>query len=283
MISTLFRSASRACIAGAVVAVLASAGLAKADDKAALSSTFALDATSHFISYGADVWGGGDEVSPFSPRSTVFAEGTFTLALADNLSVYLDVWSDNNDNVTSGLGGGIQEIDVNTGIIYTLDKVWSFKLAHGFWNYASAQEKVIDFGVSYSDGNIITHSDAISLNPSVMFHYRYEGNGGQDCGLAVVPGIAPSFSIAPDSPYKPTISVPLSVGIFQDNFQGGDGGYGYASAGVKFSANLAFIPAKYGAWAAAVSLTYYNTPEDSIPNNPEENFVVSDIGISVSF
>ena len=61
--------------------------------------------TSHFVSFGADVWGGGDEVSPFSPRSTVFAEGTFTLALADNLSVYLDVWSDRHcpDKKTTGM------------------------------------------------------------------------------------------------------------------------------------------------------------------------------------
>jgi len=268
-------------VAGAALAILAGAGIARAD-KSPYSFVYEVDATSHFISYGADVWGGGSEISPFSPHSTVFASGTVTAALADNLSVYLNIWSDNNDNVASGLGGDIQEIDVNTGVTYTWDKL-SFTLAHGFWNYAGEQEKVIDLTVAFGDGDMITQSKSISLNPSVNIHYRYEGNNGQESGVAAVFGIAPSYTLMPDTKYPLTLSAPISVALFQDGFQGGDSGYGFFSAGVGLSVPLAFIPEKYGAWSTGVSVTYYNTPSETVPNNPEENFVTSMLTIKAAF
>jgi len=282
MLCSIFRSLSRrSWVAGAALAILAGAGIARAD-KSPYSFVYEVDATSHFISYGADVWGGGKEISPFSPRSTVFASETTTVALADNLSLYLNIWSDNNDNVHSGLGGDIQEIDVNTGATYTWDKL-SFTLAHGFWNYAGSQEKVVDFTVAFNDGDMITHSSVIALNPSLNLHYRYEGNGGQEAGLAAVLGVAPSYTFLADQKYPITVAVPLSVAFFTDNFQGGDSGYGYFSGGVTGSVPLAFIPEKYGAWSASVNVTYYNTPDSAIPNNPRENFVTSMLSLKAAF
>src|SRR3954462_12262242 len=119
MFTSMLRSMSRhSILAAATFGILGAASLAHAQEKSPYSVSLGLDATSHFISYGADVWGGGSEVSPFSSRSTVFAYGTVSAALADNLSVYLNIWSDNNNNVNSAIGGNIQEIDVNTGIKY---------------------------------------------------------------------------------------------------------------------------------------------------------------------
>src|SRR5688572_8654310 len=62
-----------------------------------------VDATSHFISYGADVWGGGSDANPFGEDSTVFAYSTLTLAINDNLSAFVNVWNDLNNNTDSSI------------------------------------------------------------------------------------------------------------------------------------------------------------------------------------
>jgi hypothetical protein len=270
----------------AAVAVAACAGVANADAaKSPWSVSFGLDAQSHFISYGADVWGGGGKASPIlTDSSTVNAYETVTLAIADNLSVFVNVWSDINNNGPESLGGDVQEIDLNTGVTYTMDK-FSFTLAHGFWNYAGDTEKILDFTVAYADGDMISKSGDWSLNPSVVVHYRYDGNNGQDTGLAVVPGIRPAWTFSKDSKYPVTVAVPVNVGIFSNNFQGGDSGYGFFSAGGVVSIPLTFIneSGKYGTWSLSGGLTYWNTPDKAIPGNPEENFITSFVSLGLSF
>jgi hypothetical protein len=270
----------------AAVAVAACAGVAKADAaKSPFSVSFGLDAQSHFISYGADVWGGGTKMGPlFTNSSTVNAYETVTCAVADNLSVFVNVWSDLNNNTGQSLGGDVQEIDLNTGVTYTMDK-FSFTLAHGFWNYAGDTEKIVDFTVAYADGDMISHSADWSLNPSVVFHWRYDGNNGQDTGLCVVPGIRPAYTFSKDTKYPVTVAVPINIGLFTDDFQGGDSGYGFFSAGGVVSIPLTFIneTGKYGTWTASAGLTYWNTPDDAIPGNPEENFVTSFLSVGLSF
>ena len=250
-------------------------------EKSALSLSLGVDSTSHFISYGADVWGGGYEVSPYSSRSTTFAYGTASLALTDNLSAFANLWSDLNNNVDSSIGGPIQEIDFNTGLTLALGD-FSITGAHGFWNYAGEVEKVIDLTLAYSGTNYMPMGFA--LNPAITAHWRYDGNNGQKAGVALVPSLAPSFTFFDKGDYPLTVTVPLAVGIFTSSgFQGGDSGYGYFSAGLTGSIPLAFIPKKYGEWSFSAGVTYYNTPSAAIPGNPEQNFFVSALSIGASF
>jgi hypothetical protein len=141
---------------------------------------------------------------------------------------------------------------------------------------------VIDLTAGYNDADMLFKGFA--LNPSVNVHWRYREGPGQTQGVAIVPGIKPSYTILSDTHYPVTLSVPISLGIFcSDDFQHGDSGYGYFSGGIAASVPLAFIPAKYGAWSVTASALYYNTSTDAIPGNPDENFVVTDIGIGVAF
>ncbi len=292
MLSSIWSSiSSRARKTAAVLAFAAAttvaANVSHADEaaavKSAYSASFGLDFTSHFISYGADVWGGGDVISPFSPRSTAFGYGTLNVAFADNVTGFINIWGDLNDNVDSGIGGPIQEIDFNTGVTVTFDKV-ALTLTHGFWNYAGDEEKILDFTVGYNDADLYKDfADGLALNPSFTVHWRYDGNGPQEDGAAFVPGIKPSFTFLKDSRYPVTLAVPTSIAFFTDEFQGGDSGYGYFTVGLTASVPLAFIPAKYGTWTASAGLAYWNTPEDAIPNNPEENFITTTLSVGVSF
>lgn len=287
-IKSLSRRVRAAAAAVALASTALTAGTAQAEEVAvgsAYSLSFGTDFTSHFISYGADVWGGGSEYSPFSAKSTAFTYGTLTAdfgTLGDSVgfSGFVNVWSDLNNNVESGIGSSVQEIDLNVGVTATIEN-FSITLANGLWIYAGGEEKVADLVIAYSDGDSII--EGFALNPSVTLHYRYEGNGGQDTGLVVVPGIRPSITLG-EGAYAPTLGFPVAAGFFTESgFQGGDSGFGFLSAGVAVSVPLAFVPPQYGAWTLSASATYWHTPDDTIPNNPSENFVVTALSLGLSF
>lgn len=273
------RAAVVAAAATLAVAGLSSPVQAQDEKGSAYSLSLGYDFTSHFISYGADVWGGGGHACPFSSESTMFGYATLTASFTDQISGFVNVWGDINDNADSDIGGSIQEIDLNIGATYAWDK-FAFTLAHGCWWYAGDTEHIIDFVAAYNDADMIAKGFAI--NPSFTVHYRYEGNGAQDEGAAFVPGIKPSFTVFGDTQYPVTLAFPVNVAFFTDDFQGGDSGYGYLSAGIAATVPLSFIPEKYGAWSVTGSAIYYNTPDDAIPGNPTENFVVTAISIGVS-
>lgn len=248
------------------------------EDKA-YSLSVGFDFTSHFVSYGVDVWGGGGHACPWSSESTKFAYATLTASFSDNLSGFVNVWSDINDNAESNIGGSIQEVDLNIGVTYAYEK-FSFTVANGCWWYAGDTEHVLDFTVAYNDADMFTKGFA--LNPSFTVHWRYEGNGGQDEGFAFVPGLKPSYTLMTDTKYPVTVSLPMAVAFFTDDFQGGDSGYGYFSVGPAVSVPLSFIPEKYGAWSLSGSIIYYMTDDGAIPSNPRENFCVSTVSIGMS-
>jgi hypothetical protein len=275
----------------ATIALAAAGSLARADvaaapapvgEKPGSAYSFSLGTTftSHFVSYGVDVWKGGKDPSPFSARSTAWEYGTLTAKVTPDLTVFANVWTDLNNNTDSSLGGPIQEVDVNLGASYAIGDL-SLSLTHGFWNYASDIEKVVDFTVAYNDNSKWIPN--VALNPSITVHYRYDGNNGQDTGFAVVPGINPTITVTPDPQYPIAISFPVNVAFFTGNFQGGDGGFGFASAGVNASVPLAFVPVKFGIWNVSAGVTFYHTEHAAIPSNPRDNFFVTSVSLGMSF
>lgn len=288
IIGLVSRRARTTAAAAALAAAAFAASPAQAQDEvdvgSAYSLSFGTEFTSHFISYGADVWGGGDEWAPFGDEGTVFTYGTLSAAITEDLTGFVNVWGDINNNVDSGLGGQIQEIDVNVGLTYAIpDTGLSVTAANGIWAYGGSSEKIFDVIVAYADTDERALIEGFSLSPSVTFHYRYDGVGGQETGLAIVGGIKPTITFMEDSTYPLSVAFPVSVAWFEDGFQGGDSGLGFVSAGVSVSVPLAFIPPEFGLWSAFASATYWYTPDDTVPNNPEESFVVTSVGVGLAF
>jgi len=213
----------------------------------------------HFVSYGSDVWGGGD----------TWDDGLFhpTLEVDFNLGggwqAYINLWADVNDlaSVPSDIGGNVQELDVNVGFYYTMDK-WKFQLGYGAWMYASETEHIIDGKVSYNDG---------TWNPFLMLHGRVN-DFPYDAGVVAQVGIAPSKTFG-----KVTVSAPVTLSFDTDGFHGGDAGFAYASVGLGASIPLVeHVTLNLGA-------TYFHTEDDVIPGNVDDDFVVGSAGVTISW
>lgn len=223
-----------------------------------VTGTLSFTFDTHFISYGQDVWAAGNDWSDalFHP----FLELDFNLG--GGFQLYLNTWWDINDNAVSGIGGDIQEIDVNAGIYYTTGK-WQFQLGYGAWIYGEQIEHIIDGKVSYNDGVI---------NPFLALHGRVDDELPFDTGLVTQVGIAPGTSLGPVS-----LSFPITVSFDTDNYHGGSSGFAYVSAGIG-----ATIPIVEHV-SLNLGVTYYHTNDSVIPVNPDEDFVTGAAGISISF
>ncbi len=237
------------------------------EEAAAFSGWVSFDLNSHFISYGADVWAGG----------TNWNRGTFNpsaeLAWATpipGLSVLLGTWWDVNNNVPSAIGGQLQEVDVWTGLSYSIYD-FSVTVLYQAWIYGGDTEQILDIFLKYNNNTF--------LNPGIVIHNRLnpgaaEGGGGTD-GTFFVPNISYNIPIGPL-----TITPAASMGFATDEFHGGGGGYAYTALGVTGSVPVPYLP---GDWEIHGGITYYNTNDYVIPSNPSENFVTGNVGVKLSF
>ncbi|WP_113956837.1 hypothetical protein [Roseimicrobium gellanilyticum] len=228
------------------------------EEKPFITGNLSLFYDTHFISYGQDVWGVGNDWGEWFFHPSMELDFQIT----DSLQFYVNVWADVNDQIEGDIGDYVQEIDVNVGFYYTLDK-FKFQLGYGSWNYASQTEHIIDGKVTYMDGLI---------NPFVAVHGRVGIDiPGYDEGVVAQVGVAPSTALGPV-----TLSFPITVSFDTDGFHAGDGGFAYVSAGVGAS-----IPI-HKQISLSVGATYYHTQDDVIPN-ADEDFVVGSAGIVFTF
>lgn len=246
------------------------------DSESRLSGWASFDFNTHFISYGADVWKDGSSLS--SPAFNPSLE--LAWALTDSLSFTLGTWWDVNSKAggnSSPIGGRIQEIDIWTGLSYSVGD-FSAGIVFNQWFYASESEDSIDFKFAYDT----------FLSPSLTIHHRIDsGASGGDEGTVLVFGLGYDVEAGPV-----TFSFPLSIAYFADEgfhgtgpvFLGGsDSGLGYGSLGVSAAIPLSFISEAYGEWTAKAGVTYYVTSRDVIPGNPKGDFLTASVGIGVSF
>jgi len=192
-----------------------------------LSGSLSLDANSHFISYGSDVWGGGTSATDawtFNPSLSI------NYKLTDALTLNAGLWADINDNLPAPNDDfDNQEIDIWFGASYTTG-IATFSATIQSWQYAGASEEVLDLGISLDT----------FLNPSILLHQRLgAGASGGNEGTFLVAGIEESFTLFG----KYTFSVPVNVGYsVSDDYHAGfdstgstDDGFAYVSIGLQSS------------------------------------------------
>ena len=271
--------AVKALATGAVTGAalfLASPGALAQDMPDTISGSAGVSYNTHFISYGADVWGGGDDF--FGDRSTTFVWADMAIAISP-VTINLGVWSDVNNNVPSAIGGNLQEVDVYAGLTYAAGPL-SIGATYQRWMYAGDVEEIVDLSLGFNDMGMIAPNFA--LNPKVVWHIRTSGNGAQPEGSALVFSVGPTFPLGNGNL---SLTIPAGIALFlDDDFQfGTESGYAYSYLGASLGIPLSFVPATYGVWTANVDLIGYFTDSKAIPNNPEENFLTASVGIKVAY
>jgi hypothetical protein len=267
-----------ALTAGTVIAgtEVAPAPAPAADDDV-ISANLSLLANSHFISYGRDVWADGSSMSrmAFNPMLE------FTFKLPENFALTLGTWWDvtakgdglflpNGDPYPS-IGGDVYEIDLWAGLSYTYEK-FTIGTTYQTWLYGDAVEQILDVKLGYDT----------FLSPTLLFHNRVSaGASGGSCGTVGVLGLSYSIEAGPV-----TFSVPFNIAanLTNDfNAPGGDSGYAYTSLGLQASYPLAFLGSTYGEWAATGGIVQYWTDAGAIPQNPKNQFLTYNVGLTASF
>ena len=232
----------------------------------AVSGTLSFDLNTHFVSYGLDVWGVGED---FGTDATFNPSLELAFQLTDSLSWVIGTWWDVNDNAPATLGGRIQEVDIWTGFGYDVGS-WSFGAIYQAWDYAGSTEHILDFSIAYDT----------FLNPALLIHGRVDEGAANATGTWIVPSISYDFEAGPVS-----FDIPLAAGFsWGENFHfsGADNGFGYLSIGLNASTPLTFIDTKFGEWDIHGGLTYYVT-EDDVTGNADDSFLTGNIGISCAF
>ncbi len=260
---------------GAVSVVALAAASSAASAAEGVSGDFGYNINSHFVSYGADVWGAGSSIYGSQTTSSVYAD--INVKLTDSLTWTNNAWSDINTNVPSAIGGSLQEVDFNTGLSYSFGSGFTGSVVYGAWTYAGGVEEIIDLSLGYDD----TELTGIGFFPKLTFHNRVSGIGAQQVGSAVVFGVGPTFPVFGGF----SLTIPAGVAFFTtDDFQGGtESGFGYAYIGGSLGTPLAFVPESYGAWSANLDVIGYFTNSSAIPGNPVENFATVSFNIKMGF
>ncbi|WP_193213027.1 hypothetical protein [Luteolibacter marinus] len=235
------------------------------------SGTLSLDYNSHFVSYGQDVWGDGDDLEgpTFNPSLEL------NWALPADFTFILGTWWDVNGKVPSAIGGKLQEVDVWTGLGYSIGD-FSITALYQNWFYGSGNEQIVDINLAYD----------CFLSPSLTIHNRVDpGASGGNNGTVLVAGIEYGFDAGPVA-----ISFPLNVAYFLDSdFHAGstDSGFGYGSLGISASLPLTFMGDGYGEWDLHGGFTYYITDNEVVGNvpsgRPDNDFLTASIGIGCAF
>jgi len=243
-----------------------------------VSGVVGVDLYSHFVSYGLDVWAEGNAFSgseTFNPYIEVGLDlGSFSVATG--------LWGDINDNAVSGLGGDIQEVDWYVGVSTDVDK-FSVGVTYQAWMYGGGTEEILDVSLGYDDSEFWGDDD-FSISPSLTIHNRIASSLGQEEGTVVVAGAEFAVDALEDAGVSLGVPVAVAAVLDEDYFiAGGDDGFAFFSVGLSAGYSLGeVIGAEYGDWSLNAGVTYYAT-EDGVYNNPEDDFLVYNVGVSMAF
>jgi hypothetical protein len=229
-----------------------------APSESVVSGILKLDFNSHFISYGADVWGDDDSLSDYAFNPLLELSFALPAGFTGTLGTWWDVNSKGDSSTSvANIGGQLREVDVWAGLSYTADK-FTVGVTFQDWLYGSATEEILDVKLAYD----------CFLSPSITFHNRLgAGASGGNEGTIAVLGLSHSVNAGPLK-----ISFPLNVAwSFQDDYHANstDSGYGYTSDSI-------------GEWTLYGGLTQFFTDNEVI-GNFDDDFLTSNIGLSLSF
>jgi hypothetical protein len=197
--------------------------------------------------------GGGTLVDPVDPKFWYESDLIFTLAAT--------LW----ENVTIGLA-------------YT---------AYTSPNDSFRTVQELALGVSLNDSKWL---GVFALNPSLLVAGEVSGqaDAGSAHGVYLQLGINPGYTVAPQSAYPLTISLPVILGLSAHNYYEfgttRNPTFGYVQFGPVFSVPLAFIPKSFGTWTVKGAAEFLFLGDTLKPLNDSDVFKpIGRIGIAAVY
>ena len=246
--------------------------VAMAKEESPFSFNISLDYNSHFMSYGANVW--GDETKDIGDEWLFEPSVSIDYAINDTSGLYVGAWFDINDvdgagpgEVGPDLGGDTKEMDLWIGYWFSVDK-FTFDFTFQQWYHADETEGIFDVTVSYD----------MMFSPYIKAHSRYEVVGyDQQKGTMFEIGGTLYEGEYKGLGYGFNVGAAFSV---DDYHVAGEDGYAYsflgASASYVIYSNDSLEVDLHG------GLTYYDTEKDTT-GNAENSYLTANFGVGFSF
>lgn len=221
-----------------------------------ISGDLGVAVVSQYISRGVVNENQGLIAQPYTDIYIKLYEGTGFL---NKVQLNLGLWASIDSHKTAATPGTAfppwYEFDWMPGIGFTFAKDFTFTFTYLEFDFISSNGRAgnLNFNLAYDDTSLLGEW---AMHPHVSLLKSVIGNPvgvpGANGGVYFEFGIAPSRTFG-----AATVTVPLTVGLGDDKFYGGDT-YGYFSAGANVSVPLSFIPEGYGKWTFSTGVTYYN-------------------------
>jgi len=254
---------------GAILSAAVLTAQAAETEESPFSFSVSLDANSHFMSYGANVW--GDDTKDVGDEWLFNPSMSINYAINDTSGLYVGAWFDINNlaadpDVGPDLGDDTQEMDLWLGYWIECGK-FTFDFTFQQWYYADETEGIFDVTVSYDT----------MFSPYIKAHNRIEGVGGQEKGTMFEVG-----GTLYEGEYN-GLSYGFSAGVafsLDDYHVAGEDGYAYSFLGASASYVI------YSSDGLDVDLhgglTYFDTEKDTT-GNAEDSYLTANIGVGFSF
>ena len=228
---------------------------------------------SHLVSYGRDVWRGGDKLT--GDQNGLLHPWVQVGMRSNQYQFFGGTWMDINDNSNSGVSGDIQEIDLWLGVNRKLGK-FNFGLNLQRWNYGDEVEIVLDSSVTFNDAKVLFKS--LALNPGLTLHSQLASDIFDEKNVLVA-RITLGFALIKQKDRPVWLSLPVALGFQQEGYKNNPSGHSYSSIGADLYIPLKTSSKHRGNWSMNIALSWFDTDPELIPENPEESFLTGKLGI----
>ena len=259
-----------------LAAALTSTGFAGTEAKAAkeiketikescITGDIGLAVVSEYVSRGVVLENQGFIAEPYLDLYFKLYEGT---GFINKVSLNGGLWSSFHSKHTAATPGtslaAWYEQDWTAGLAITFAKNFTLTTSWFDEEFVSSSTRggALNVNLAYDDSDLL---GAFALHPhatvlkSMIGNYVGVPNGANGWYYEV--GIAPGFTVGKGGTYPLTVTIPLTVGLGPETYNGQD--YGFFSAGINASVPLAFVPACYGSWTYTTGFTYWNLGENA--------------------
>jgi hypothetical protein len=250
--------------------------------KSCITGDLGVNFVSEYISRGLVYQNQGVIAQPYSDIYFRLYSGD---GVVNSVQLQLGVWSSLNSQKYPGVSNGSlknwMEFDYTAAVAVTFLKNWTTTFSYIEADYPGESDSVdpnrnLQLGLAFNDSDYL---GAFALHPhfNVLYEMNTTHNGAAGItrdtrdqanpdsqpyivgkgGWYYEIGLAPTYTFLKDSQYPITATLPITVGLGDQNGFYAGNTFGYFTTGLNVSVPLAFVPSCFGAWTTTAGFNYY--------------------------